>query len=74
MGMTREEHLAWCKKRALEYIDHGQCREGITSMMSDMRKHPETKSDALDALALGLMINGSLDSIHEAREFINGYR
>ncbi len=39
---TREEHLAWCKQRALEYIDRGQINEGLTSMMSDMSKHPRT--------------------------------
>jgi len=22
--MTREDHLQWCKKRALEYVDKGE--------------------------------------------------
>jgi hypothetical protein len=72
---TREEHLAWCKQRALEYIDRGQVNEGLTSMMSDMRKHPETesKSGALDQLTVGLMMIGALSTPDQARKHINGY-
>jgi hypothetical protein len=39
--MTRIEHLAWCKQRALEYLDRGDLTNALSSMMSDMRKHPE---------------------------------
>lgn len=70
---TREEHLAWCKQRALEYIDRGQINEGLTSMMSDMSKHPETISPALDQLTVGLMMIGQLRTPEEARKHINGY-
>jgi hypothetical protein len=70
---TREEHLAWCKQRALEYIDRGQISEGLTSMMSDMRKHPETASPALDSLTAQLMMIGALSSPAEARRHIEGY-
>ena len=72
--MTREEHLAWCKQRALEYVDRGQPLEGITSMMSDMRKHPECKSDALDSLTMGLLMIGQLRTQEQARKHINGSR
>lgn len=40
---TGEEHLEWCKKRALEYLDAGELADAFTSMLSDMDKHPETK-------------------------------
>lgn len=70
---TREEHLAWCKQRALEYIDRGQINEGLTSMMSDMSKHPETASPALDQLTVGLMMVGALSTREEARRHINGF-
>lgn len=40
--MTREQHLAWCKKRAHECVDHGDCREAIALMCSDIQKHDET--------------------------------
>lgn len=70
---TREEHLAWCKQRALEYIDKGDINEGIASMMSDMNKHDETRSPALQQLAAMMLLTGQLNSVHEARKFINGY-
>ena len=41
--MTRQEHLEWCKKRAMEYVERGELLNGVTSMMSDLDKHPETK-------------------------------
>lgn len=73
--MTRAEHLAWCKQRALEYIDRGEINEGLTSMLSDMRKHPETesKSGVLDQLTLGLMMIGALSSREAARRHIEGF-
>lgn len=70
---TREEHLAWCKQRALEYIDRGEINEGLTSMMSDMSKHQETASPALDQLTVGLMMVGALSTREEARRHINGF-
>jgi hypothetical protein len=71
--MTRAEHLAWCKKRALEYIDRGEVNEGLTSMMSDMSKHPETANPMLDQLTVQLMMIGALSSPGEARRHIEGY-
>jgi len=71
--MTRDEHLAWCKKRALEYVDQGNPVEGVTSMLSDIRKHPETASETLTALGMQLMMIGSLSSPQEARRFIEGF-
>jgi len=40
----------------MEYFNRGDLLEAVTSMMSDMGKHPETKSSTSGALAaLGLM-------------------
>jgi hypothetical protein len=41
--MTRDEHLAWCKERALEYLP-GDPVGAMTSMMSDLKKHAELKN------------------------------
>ena len=71
--MTRAEHIAWCKKRALEYVDRGQINDGLTSMMSDMSKHPETSSSTLDNLTVQLMLIGALSTIANARRHIEGY-
>jgi hypothetical protein len=70
---TREEHLEWCKKRALEYCDQGDPLNAITSMLSDIAKHPETKSDALTQMTMGLLMIGQLQTVEEARRHINGF-
>ncbi len=70
--MTRQEHLDWCKKRALEYLDRGNVMEAIASMMSDMEKHPETKSNNPFLNAMGLAAAASGDE-REARRFIVGF-
>lgn len=43
---TRAEHLAFCKWRALAYLDDAQPRpaQALASMTSDLAKHPETAS------------------------------
>ncbi len=54
--MTRQEHLEWCKKRAHEYVNKGDLLNGVTSMMSDLGKHPELAKSAGGALGmLGLL-------------------
>ena len=71
--MTRQEHLEWCKKRAREYLDQGDVVNGITSMLSDMNKHKETRLDdgsALSSLGMLYVIN---NDIAGARRFIEGF-
>jgi hypothetical protein len=41
--MTRQEHLDWCKLRALQYYDTGDVNQAFASMSSDFSKHPETE-------------------------------
>ena len=71
---TREEHLAWCKQRALEYIERGEIQNGLTSMLSDLDKHPETRAPALVQMTLGLMMIGELSTPQAARKHIEGFR
>ena len=70
---TREEHLDWCKRRALELLDAGEREQAFTSMMSDLRKHPDTKGHAAMELGMMLLTGGHLDSDREMREFIVGF-
>lgn len=70
--MTRQQHLEWCKKRALEYLDKGDVQNAVTSMMSDMQKHDETKFNSPTLNMLGIMAIRSGD-IHEARRYIVGF-
>lgn len=54
--MNRSEHLRWCKNRAMEYVNRGEYAEGVTSMLSDLSKHPETRAASEGVLAhLGMM-------------------
>lgn len=36
--MTRHEHLAWAKTRALEYVDLGRAEDAFRSFTSDLLK------------------------------------
>lgn len=69
--MDRAEHLAWCKQRALEYLDAGDVQNAVASMMSDMRKHSETSyPDVLDMLAIRHVIDGDAAAV---RRWIEGF-
>ena len=70
---TREEHLEWCKQRALEYCDRGDTINAITSMFSDLGKHPGTANHI--GIQLGLMLHAVGNSTNKAAvlRHINGY-
>lgn len=71
--MTREEHLAWCKKRAHEYLDAGDVQNAVTSMLSDLRKHPETEASSGGILAVLGMQTAMSGDVVQARHFIDGF-
>jgi hypothetical protein len=70
--MTRDEHLAWCKQRAHEYLAIGDIQNAVQSMLSDLQKHDETKAIAPELLALSfpVMLSGDHD---QARRYIDGF-
>jgi hypothetical protein len=39
--MTRTEHLAWCKTRALEYVEMNKPTQAVASMQSDLMKNDD---------------------------------
>jgi len=71
--MTRDEHVAWCKKRALEYVDVGDLNQALISMMSDLGKHEETKNHSGIMLTTMLMISGQLKDAWKVRNHIEGF-
>jgi len=71
--MDRQEHLDWCKKRALEYVDDGDLSNALASMLSDVRKHPETESHAGISLGIAMSMGGQLSSPDKMRKFIEGF-
>lgn len=76
MSTTREEHMQWCKDRAMEYVRTGDLVNAVASMMSDLEKHPETKSTGGALAMLGLMAatqaqQGDRDCVER---YIQGFR
>jgi uncharacterized membrane-anchored protein len=69
---TRDEHLAWAKERAREYLDAGDLLNAVTSMGSDLDKHPELGCNAY------LLMAGALDAQNgdsrKVRDWIEGFR
>jgi hypothetical protein len=71
--MTRDEHLTWCKKRALEYLDRGDAVNAVASMGSDLSKHEGTNFFGDEIMALGMLYatNGDIEGL---RRWIEGFR
>jgi hypothetical protein len=68
MPMTRAEHLAWCKQRALEYLPH-DISGAWGSMASDLGKHPDTQPSQ-ELVALGMITETTPAG---AKRFIEGF-
>ena len=71
--MTRAQHLAWCKARALEYVERGHLIEAMASMGSDLGKHAETEKHVGIQLGVRMMMAGQLQTQAEMRRFIEGF-
>jgi hypothetical protein len=70
---TRAEHLAWCKKRALEYCDSGDVQGAFASMASDLNKHDGTTNHIGIQLGMMQLMGGMLSSPAQMRHFIEGF-
>lgn len=67
---TREEHLQWCKDRANQYLNQNDISQGISSMLSDMSKHPETDTEFCKVLGFEALMSNDLN---KAKKFVNGF-
>jgi hypothetical protein len=45
--MTRDEHLAWAKARALEYVSQDDLTAAVLSMASDLTKWRSSEGEAM---------------------------
>lgn len=72
MSMTRAEHLAWCKQRALPYCDT-DVSQAFTSMASDLGKHPETAGHLGIELGMMQLMGGHLSTPEKMRSYIKGF-
>lgn len=73
MAATRAAHLAWCKQRALAYVDSGEVVQAFTSLASDLRKHPDTIGHAGIELGAMLLMGGHLSTAAAMRKFIEDF-
>jgi hypothetical protein len=72
--MTRDEHLAWCKRRALEYVDAGDIDQARTSMLSDLQKW---EKPLYDSGTLGVLMMDAVlycQTPEKMRYWINGFK
>lgn len=70
--MTRAEHIAWCKQRAIDEMEYSHDpKQGVISMMSDIGKHPETNSEVLRSLCMMTLLGPC--SAASVRKFIDGF-
>jgi len=68
--MTRNDHLEWAKKRALAYLP-GNSVEAMTSMGSDLTKHPELAKHA--GLRIMPIFYGAQHDPEAVRRWIEGF-
>lgn len=68
--MNRDEHLAWCKRRAHEALNYsGNPSDAVASMLSDLGKHPETAKSIEVGGMLMLTVHDHASAVH----FIDGF-
>ncbi len=72
-SVTRQEHLDWAKRRALDYLNAGDARNAVTSMLSDLTKHPELKNHPGGMMGAMLVLGGHLHTDREVRKWIEGF-
>lgn len=71
-AMTRDEHLAWCKQRALEYLPANPA-QAVASMTSDLNKHEDFRTPSIQSLTM-LGMFAVMDGPIATREWIEGFR
>ncbi len=71
--MTRTEHVEWCKKRALEYIEMGDIIGAYNSFQSDMMKHEETENHPAFQIGAIMLFSKRLSTAREMTNWINGF-
>ena len=66
---SRAEHLEWCKQRAREYLAIGEWQNAMTSMVSDLGKHPETERSR----EIGGYLMLTVSDVESCRKFVEGF-
>jgi hypothetical protein len=71
--MTRDDHMKWCKERALDILESGDIPGAYASMASDLGNHPETAGHDGIQLGMILMMGGHLKTHAEMEKFIKDF-
>lgn len=71
--MDRAVHLQWAKDRAFEYVQKGDLKNAMASMISDLRKHDELSHHPAIDLGMMMLMGGQLSTQGQMREFIEGF-
>jgi len=72
---AEQSHTEWAKERALAYVDQGQLKVAIDSMVSDLSKdpaRPREQQSMIAMMALDLRNKPNLTK-EEVTEWINGF-
>lgn len=69
---SRENHLNWCKQRAMEYVNAGDLKNAFASFQSDMGSHPETQDHLVLEMGTMLLIGGHLSTASQMEDWIMG--
>lgn len=69
---TRDEHMEFCKRRALEYVDIGELAQAVQSMGSDLAAHPQTMQ-ATSILWIG-HLEAETGDPEKVRRWIKGFK
>ena len=67
----RWDHVAWCKARALQYLDAGDLNGALTSMGSDMAKREDCRINP-HFYAAGMMAVAAGDAA-AVRRWVEGF-
>lgn len=63
MSRTKEEHLQWCKERAIAACNNTETpQDAIGSLLSDLEKHPETADHPAINPTMQLVLMGYFDN------------
>jgi hypothetical protein len=67
---TKEDHIAWMKKRAIELVQANNLVGALNSISSDLQKHPQTIGHPAVELGTQLYISGNLETPEKMIKFI----
>ena len=68
--MTRDEHIQWCKQRALLELEQS-IKNAMASLLSDLSKHPETQNHPGIIIGMERLFKGELSTYVKMKAFID---